>query len=122
MLKHAHTIVEDCCLDACNHFEYYRTMESEDVVVALTALAQASRLAVFRLLVQAGEEGIPAGKIAEALDIPPSSLSFHLKELSYAGLIKSKQNGRFVIYCANYERMRDVLGYLSENCCNGKAC
>ena len=97
-------------------------MESKDVIVALTALAQASRLAVFRLLVQAGEEGVPAGKIAVALDIPPSSLSFHLKELSYAGLIKSKQSGRFVIYSANYERMRGVLGYLSDNCCNGKTC
>ena len=114
--------VKVCCLDASNHFEYYRNMESEDVVVALTALAQASRLAVFRLLVQVGEEGVPAGKIAEALDIPPSSLSFHLKELSYAGLITSRQNGRFIIYSANYERMRGVLGYLSDNCCNGKTC
>jgi ArsR family transcriptional regulator len=97
-------------------------MESEDIVIALTALAQASRLAVFRLLVQTGEEGMPAGKIAEALDIPPSSLSFHLKELHYAGLIKPRQDGRFVIYSANYDRMKSVLGYLTENCCNGKSC
>jgi len=97
-------------------------METEDIVIALTALAQSSRLAVFRLLVQAGEEGMPAGKIAEALEIPPSSLSFHLKELNYAGLIKPKQEGRFVIYSANYERMNTVIGYLTENCCNGKPC
>lgn len=97
-------------------------METEDIVIALTALAQSSRLAVFRLLVQGGEEGMPAGKIAEALEIPPSSLSFHLKELSYAGLIKPKQEGRFVIYSANYGRMNAVIGYLTENCCNGKPC
>jgi len=97
-------------------------METEDIVIALTALAQSSRLAVFRLLVQAGEEGMAAGKIAEALEIPPSSLSFHLKELNYAGLIKPKQEGRFVIYSANYERMNAVIGYLTENCCNGKPC
>ena len=97
-------------------------METEDIVIALTALAQSSRLAVFRLLVQGGEEGVPAGKIAEALEIAPSSLSFHLKELNYAGLIKPKQEGRFVIYSANYERMNAVIGYLTENCCNGKPC
>lgn len=97
-------------------------MESEDIIIALTALAQSSRLAVFRLLVQAGEEGMPAGKIAEVLDIPPSSLSFHLKELHHSGLIKPRQEGRFVIYSANYDRMKYVLGYLTENCCNGKKC
>lgn len=97
-------------------------MESEDIVNALTGLAQTSRLAVFRLLVQTGEEGMPAGKIAEALDIPPSSLSFHLKELHYAGLIKPKQEGRYVIYSANYEYMKSVISYLTENCCNGKSC
>lgn len=97
-------------------------MESQDIVTSLTALAQPSRLAVFRLLVQAGEQGMPAGKIAEALDIPPSSLSFHLKELHYAGLVKQKQDGRFLIYSANYERMKAVIGYLTENCCNGESC
>ena len=97
-------------------------MESEDIIIALTALAQSSRLAVFRLLVQTGEEGMPAGRIAEALDIPSSSLSFHLKELSHAGLIKPRQEGRFVIYSANYDRMKSVLGYLTENCCSGKTC
>lgn len=97
-------------------------METDDIVIVLTALAQSSRLSMFRLLVQAGEEGMPAGKIAEALKIPPSSLSFHLKELNYAGLIQSKQAGRFVIYSANYRRMKAVLGYLTDNCCSGKPC
>lgn len=97
-------------------------MESSDIVMALAALAQTSRLAVFRLLVQAGEEGVPAGKIAEALEIPASSLSFHLKELHHAGLIHSRHEGRFVIYSANYDRMKLVLGYLTQNCCNGKTC
>ncbi len=97
-------------------------MEAEDIVIALNALAQASRLEAFRLLVQAGEQGMPAGKIAETLEIPPSSLSFHLKELHYAGLIQPKQEGRFVIYSANYDRMKAVLGYLAENCCSGKPC
>lgn len=97
-------------------------METEDVVLALTAMAQTSRLAVFRLLVQTGEEGMPAGKIAAALQIAPSSLSFHLKELYHAGMIRQRQEGRFVIYSANYDRMNAVLGYLTENCCNGKSC
>lgn len=97
-------------------------MEAEDIVIALNALAQASRLEAFRLLVQAGEQGMPAGKIAETLEIPPSSLSFHLKELQNAGLIQPKQEGRFVIYSANYDRMKAVLGYLAENCCSGKPC
>lgn len=97
-------------------------MESNEIVTALTALAQASRLGIYRLLVQAGKEGMPAGKIAEALDIPPSSLSFHLKELLYAGLILQRQEGRFLIYSAHYDRMNAVLAYLTDNCCNGKPC
>lgn len=104
------------------YFDYCRNMESEDIVTALTALAQSSRLAVFRLLVEAGEQGMPAGKIAEAMDMPSSSLSFHLKELHHAGLIKQKQDGRFLIYSANYERMKSVIGYLTENCCSGRSC
>jgi DNA-binding transcriptional ArsR family regulator len=97
-------------------------METNEIVIALTALAQASRLSVFRLLVQTGEAGLPAGKIAEALEIPSSSLSFHLKELHHAGLIQSRQEGRFVIYSAHYARMNAVIGYLTENCCNGQPC
>lgn len=97
-------------------------METNEILVALTAIAQSSRLAVFRFLVQAGEEGRPAGKIAEALDIPPSSLSFHLKELYSAGLIQQRQDGRSLIYSANYARMNAVISYLTENCCDGQSC
>lgn len=97
-------------------------METNEILVALTAIAQSSRLAVFRFLVQAGEEGRPAGKIAEALEIPPSSLSFHLKELYSAGLILQRQDGRSLIYSANYARMNAVISYLTENCCNGQSC
>jgi DNA-binding transcriptional ArsR family regulator len=97
-------------------------MEEKDIVVALTALAQSSRLAIFRLLVQVGEAGMPAGKIAERLEIAPSSLSFHLKELVHAEMILQKQEGRFLIYSANYTRMKAVLGFLSDNCCNGNSC
>ena len=104
------------------HFDYYRNMETNEVLISLTAIAQSSRLAVFRFLVQAGEEGRPAGRIAEALNIPPSSLSFHLKELCHAGLINQRQEGRFLIYSADYARMNAVISYLTENCCNGKFC
>jgi ArsR family transcriptional regulator len=97
-------------------------MESNDIVIALSALAQTSRLAVFRLLVQAGPTGLPAGKIADSLAIPSSSLSFHLKELSHAGLVSSRQEGRFVIYSANFGAMNTVIAYLTENCCGGEAC
>lgn len=97
-------------------------MESKSVVQALAAIAQESRLAVFRLLVQVGPSGLPAGKIAERLGIPPSSLSFHLKELSHAGLLTSRQESRFVIYSANYEAMNSLIAYLTENCCGGNAC
>jgi DNA-binding transcriptional ArsR family regulator len=88
----------------------------------LAALAQESRLAIFRLLVQAGPEGLAAGRIGEALGIPPSSLSFHLKELSYAGLVTSRQESRYVIYSANFEAMADLLAFLTENCCGGRPC
>jgi ArsR family transcriptional regulator len=97
-------------------------MENKDVVRALAALAQESRLAAFRLLVQAGPEGLAASRIAEALDIPPSSLSFHLKELTHAGLIVPRQEGRFVIYAAQFDRMNALLGFLTENCCGGNPC
>lgn len=94
-------------------------MDTRNVIVALAALAQESRLAVFRLLVQAGPEGVAASKISEALDIPPSSLSFHLKELSHANLLTSRQEGRFVYYAANFPTMNALLAYLTENCCGG---
>jgi DNA-binding transcriptional ArsR family regulator len=103
-------------------FDYYRNMETKDAVLALAALAQASRLAVFRVLVQAGPSGLPAGKISELTAIPPSSLSFHLKELSHAGLAASRQDGRFVIYTAQFEAMNALVAYLTENCCGGNPC
>lgn len=97
-------------------------MESKTAVTALAALAQESRLTVFRLLVQAGPAGMAAGKIGEMCGIPASSLSFHLKELTYAGLINSRQESRFVIYSANFNAMNDLLGFLTENCCQGSVC
>lgn len=97
-------------------------METKQIITALGALAQESRLGVFRLLVCAGPCGMAASKIAEQLGIPPSSLSFHLKELTYAGLIVPRQEGRFVIYAANFDVMNGVIGYLTENCCGGNPC
>lgn len=97
-------------------------METKLVVKALAALAQESRLTVFRTLVQAGPGGLAAGRIGEATGIAPSSLSFHLKELANAGLINSRQEGRFVIYMAQYPAMDTLIGYLTENCCGGVSC
>jgi ArsR family transcriptional regulator, arsenate/arsenite/antimonite-responsive transcriptional repressor len=97
-------------------------MESKVALAALAALAQESRLAIFRLLVQAGPDGLAAGKIAEALAIAPSSLSFHMKELTHAHLVSSRQESRFVIYSANFQTMNELLGFLTKNCCNGTPC
>ncbi|MCX7218052.1 MAG: metalloregulator ArsR/SmtB family transcription factor [Burkholderiales bacterium] len=97
-------------------------METKKVLTALAALAQESRLAVFRLLVQVGPAGMAASKIAEELGVPPSSLSFHLKELSHADLVATRQDGRFVIYSADTSTMNNVLGFLTENCCGGMPC
>ena len=97
-------------------------MNSNDAVSALAALAQETRLAVFRLLVQAGDEGIAAGDIAQQLAVPAATLSFHLKELAYAGMIASEQLGRNVIYRANYAAMDDLIAYLTDNCCQGGQC
>jgi DNA-binding transcriptional ArsR family regulator len=97
-------------------------METKDAIVALSALAQESRLAVFRLLVTVGPAGMAATKIAEQLGIVSSSLSFHLKELSHAGLIVPRQEGRFVIYAANFATMNSLIAFLSENCCGGNPC
>lgn len=97
-------------------------METTEVLAALSAIAQESRLAVFRLLVQVGPGGMAATKIAEQLNIAPSSLSFHLKELSHARLITSRSEGRFVIYSADVAVMNGLIGYLTENCCGGAPC
>lgn len=97
-------------------------MDTSAAIAALAALAQDSRLAAFRLLVQAGPAGMAASKIAEALGIPASSLSFHLKELSHAGLIAPRQEGRFIIYAAQFDTMNGLLAFLTENCCGGNPC
>jgi ArsR family transcriptional regulator len=97
-------------------------MDNKNAVTALAALAQESRLATYRLLVQAGPDGLAASRIAEALAIPPSSLSFHLKELAHANLVVSRQEGRFVIYAARFDTMNTLLGFLTENCCGGAPC
>ena len=94
-------------------------METKTAVTALAALAQKTRLSVFRLLVQAGPEGIPAGRIGEELKVAAATLSFHLKELSHAGLVTSRQNGRFIYYAADFERMAGLMTFLTQNCCQG---
>jgi DNA-binding transcriptional ArsR family regulator len=97
-------------------------MESSDAVDALGALAQGSRLELFRLLIQAGPEGMAASDIAARLGIPANTLSFHLKTLSHADLVESRQQGRFVYYSANYDQMNALVGFLTENCCGGRNC
>lgn len=98
-------------------------MKSSQAVIALAALAQETRLNVYRLLVQQGESGLAAGEIAASLDVSPATLSFHLKELSHAGLVRSRQEGRFVYYSADFVAMTKLLAYLTENCCgDGVSC
>jgi len=97
-------------------------METMQAVQALSALAQESRLAIFRLLVQAGPAGLAAGAIGERLDLPPATLSFHLAGLTRAGLAQSRQEGRFVIYTASFQNMNALVTFLTENCCGGAAC
>lgn len=95
-------------------------METKDVISALAALAQESRLAVFRLLVQIGPGGLPVGRIGETLGIAPATLSFHVKELTRAGLVATQQQGRHIYCSADFGTMNAVLGYLTENCCRGE--
>jgi ArsR family transcriptional regulator, arsenate/arsenite/antimonite-responsive transcriptional repressor len=97
-------------------------METTQALQSLAALAQESRLAIFRLLVQAGPAGMAAGAIGEALELPPATLSFHLAGLTRAGLARSRQEGRFVIYSADYAAMNALVGFLTENCCQGAKC
>ncbi len=98
------------------------TPNAAHVIEALGALAHEHRLALFRLLVQAGADGLPAGAIAEALALPNSSLSFHLAHLTRAGLIQQTRQSRSLIYTADYAAMDGLVGYLMENCCGGAAC
>lgn len=97
-------------------------MQAGAAVETLGALAQEHRLALFRLLVQAGEDGLPAGALAKALSVPNSSLSFHLAHLNRAGLIEQRRDGRSLVYTANYAAMNSLVGYLMENCCGGSDC
>ena len=97
-------------------------MKTTDIVRALAALAQETRLAIFRLLVESGPTGLAAGEIAAGVGVSPANLSFHLKELAHAGLVRSRQSGRFVFYSAHYEHMNAVLGYLTENSCARDGC
>ena len=97
-------------------------MQPETVIRALAALAQDHRLAAYRLLVQAGADGIAAGVLAEALGVPASSMSFHLAQLTHSGLITQRRHSRSLIYSADYAAMNQLMGYLTENCCGGAAC
>lgn len=97
-------------------------MEMTVAVAALSALAQESRLAMFRLLVQAGPDGMAAGEVAEALDLAPNTLTFHFDRMRMAGLVTVRREGRSMIYGARYDVMNQLLGYLTENCCQGREC
>ena len=97
-------------------------MEKTDAVTALAALAQDNRLDVFRLLVQAGPAGMPAGAVAEALELAPNTLTFHFDRLRVAGLVSVRREGRSMIYAAQFDTMNALLGFLTENCCGGVSC
>jgi ArsR family transcriptional regulator, arsenate/arsenite/antimonite-responsive transcriptional repressor len=97
-------------------------MKKADVVAALAALAQDNRLDVFRLLVEAGPEGMPAGAVATALDLAPNTLTFHFDRLRTAGLVTVHREGRSMIYAAQFEVMNALIGYLTDNCCGGIPC
>jgi len=96
-------------------------METSDAVAALAALAQDNRLDIFRLLVQAGPDGLAAGRVAEALDLAPNTLTFHFDRLRIAGLVTVRRDGRSMIYAARYETMNGLLAFLTDNCCQGLA-
>lgn len=104
------------------YFHNNENMEEQDVVKALAALAQPSRLQIFRALVVSGKEGTTPGSLADSLGVAAATLSFHLKELLNAGLVSQERSGRNLIYRAEYERMNGVLCYLTDNCCHGEPC
>jgi ArsR family transcriptional regulator len=97
-------------------------MEEKDVIAALLGLAQSSRLRAFRALVVAGPQGLTPGALVESLGVPAATLSFHLKELSHAGLVSAERQGRNIIYRAEFARMNAVLSYLTDQCCQGQPC
>ena len=102
-------------------FDYSSTMKAKDVVPALSALAQENRLDVFRLLVQAGPDGMAAGEIADRLKLAPPTLSFHLAQLKHAGLVEVRRDGRSLIYTAHYDHMNELMAFLTDNCCANDA-
>jgi DNA-binding transcriptional ArsR family regulator len=97
-------------------------MEKTDAVAALAALAQDNRLDVYRLLVQAGPDGMPAGAVADALGLAPNTLTFHFDRLRTAGLVTARREGRSIIYAAKFEQMNALIAFLTENCCGGVSC
>ena len=105
-------------LSVASYFDIIGNVKSQNVVEALAALAQESRLALFRALIKRGPEGYSAGEIAERLEIPAPTLSFHLKTLSHAGLVSARREGRFLHYSANFERMSGIVAFLTEHCCS----
>jgi ArsR family transcriptional regulator len=111
-------------LDTRSYFHEYGNMKVNDIVKALGALAQESRLAVFRLLVKRGPEGYTPSELADKLGVPAPTLSFHLKELQHAHLVIFRREGRFLYYSADFDTMNGVVGFLTENCCSlsGEAC
>ena len=109
-------------VDKAFHLYYIRNMETTSIIGALSALAHESRLGIFRLLVEQGLDGLPAGEIASRLKLANANASFHLKELAHAGLVKSVQAGRFIYYAANYKTMNGLVDYLTKNCCQGGVC
>jgi DNA-binding transcriptional ArsR family regulator len=109
-------------IDIGHYFYIIGNMETNTALVALAGLAQETRLRIFRLLVERGPEGLPAGYIVEQLELPNATASFHLKELTHAGLVTPRQAGRFIYYSANYATMNGLIGYLTENCCQGNRC
>jgi DNA-binding transcriptional ArsR family regulator len=104
------------------YFHIFGNMETKGVLSALAGLAQETRLGIFRLLVEHGPEGLAAGEISERLALPNATASFHLKELTHAGLVTPRQAGRFIYYSANYATMNGLVAYLTENCCKGQTC
>src|SRR5437899_1636012 len=94
-------------------------MEIKAAVTALAALAQETRLAIYRLLIEAGPEGLSVGRIGQTLDVPGATLSFHLKELARSGLVSSKQEKQFIYYAVDFERMAELMTFLTQNCCQG---
>jgi ArsR family transcriptional regulator, arsenate/arsenite/antimonite-responsive transcriptional repressor len=104
------------------YFDIIGNMDTKDAVTALAALAQPTRLSIFRLLVETGPQGLPAGRIGELLGIAPATLSFHLKELAHADLVDARTEGRFIFYAANFTVMNGLVQFLTDNCCGGQPC